>query len=268
MCPDLATFDVLGRHFVIRAYGTAMCLAVLTVVAVGYAVARRRGIPRRPALLTVVLTAFCFPAGSRLFYWMLHADARGLDLERLFEPAWNGFYLPGGLMLAALVSLVLSRCLRSNWWRLADSLAPGLALGSAVMRLGCFLNGCCFGVETSLPWGVAFPVASPAHTYQADRRFDALFDAPRAVHPTQLYELAAALIAGMLAVWLLRRRLPDGVAITLGLTCFLCLRWPIHGLRASTPLSGTVAFHALHAGAILIAAVFAYFRFRRYQATP
>jgi phosphatidylglycerol:prolipoprotein diacylglycerol transferase len=65
----------------------------------------------------------------------------------------------------------------------ADVLAPGVALGHAIGRVGCFTAGCCWGVSTRLPWAVTF--RDPA----ANRLFGTPLDVP--LHPTQLYEAGA-----------------------------------------------------------------------------
>jgi len=253
LCPELLSFDCLGRHIVVMAYGAAMSAAMLTVCALGWIVAVRRGLPRWRALAVAATVTLGFPLGSRLFRWWLSGQAGSADLDSLLRAEFAGFYLPGGILVASLCGMAACAILRVDGWKMVDAMAPGLALGSAVMRVGCFLNGCCFGRETSLPWGVVFPMGSPAHLYRAAGRFDALFREPAPVHPTQLYELAAGLTAAAFAVTLLRRRLPDGVAAMSALICFLAMRWGVHSLRAAAVPSG-LAGHALYAGAILLAA--------------
>jgi phosphatidylglycerol:prolipoprotein diacylglycerol transferase len=71
-----------------------------------------------------------------------------------------------------------------------DVLVPSLTLGIAIGRIGCFLNGCCFGIPTAVPWACVFPEESLAGSIFPHRH----------IHPTQLYETAAMLI---LFAWLL-----------------------------------------------------------------
>src|SRR5690606_3773216 len=74
---------------------------------------------------------------------------------------------------------------------MVDEVAPAVVVGAAIGRLGCLLGGCCYGVATELPWALHFPPSHPTGGV--------------GVHPTQLYDMAGALLA--LLVWFgLRRR--------------------------------------------------------------
>lgn len=97
---------------------------------------------------------------------------------------WQGgltFY--GGFLAAIVTSVWVSRKKRMGILRVADLIAPYTALGLAFGRIGCFLNGCCYGSPTDLPWGVHFPHRSGP------------------VHPTQLYETLGALALFFVLRW-------------------------------------------------------------------
>jgi phosphatidylglycerol:prolipoprotein diacylglycerol transferase len=84
----------------------------------------------------------------------------------------EGFVFYGGFIMASIATLLYVRAKKLPLAKLADALAPSIALGHAFGRLGCFFEGCCYGKACSLPWAVRFPF-SPV---------------PR--HPTELYEAA------------------------------------------------------------------------------
>ena len=113
-----------------------------------------------------------------------------------------------------------------------DVVAPSLALGIALGRVGCFLNGCCYGDLCKLPWGVSFPHDSPAWTEQVFDgllKRDILWSLP--VHPTQLYSAIDGLILLFLlsAYYPLRRR--DGAVMALLMVTYPITRFLIEYLR-------------------------------------
>lgn len=251
MNPILFHFELAGRPFHLPAYGTAIALAMLCVALVGWRVAVAQGLPSRPALVCAVAAAVVLLAGSRVAYWLTQPEAWCQGPGFLGRPTMIGFALPGGIAAALLIAAGVCRLCGMSVWTMFDALAPALGLAGGVLRVGCFLNGCCFGRETALPWGVVFPLGSPAHLEQASRRFDLLFVRPLPVHPTQLYELAAALVAAGLALWLIRRRAPAGVPAMAALLWFVVFRWANRGLRPGDPLFSWPLYHLAQAGLLL-----------------
>ena len=246
MHPVLYTFDFGDGQLVVRAYATCLAAAVLAVLLLGGLAAVRRGLPVRAVVTVLGLTAVAGLLGARLFHAVLHADVYRQSPERLIAPQPHSFAFDGGLIVAIAAGWLSCRLLRISPWRLADALTPALALGMAVMRLGCFLQGCCFGRETSLPWGVVFRWSSLPHLHQMTHRFDAILGGPSAVHPTQLYEMAAALSVAVLAVWLPRLRAPEGMVILPCALAFLIFRGVASAQRAvaGSP-SSTIALSVL-----------------------
>ena len=91
----------------------------------------------------------------------------------------------GGLIGAVLATAILLRRRRISFWTFADAAAPSVALGQAFGRVGCFLAGCCWGRECSLPWAVTF--TSPV----AHENVGVPLGIP--LHPTQVYEVLGTL---------------------------------------------------------------------------
>ncbi len=217
MHPILARFTIGGEEVVLRSYSTFYVLAWAVVISLATIVAWRRGAGWWKALLVFALSLVIGIVGARMLdlavNWGYYAD----DLDRIYDLGFRGFSLYGGLILAAAAGVLLSRAFKENLWRLADSTIPALVAGIALMRTGCFLNGCCFGTTTSLPWGVRFPAGSPAWSRQILTGETGLFGLAaesRPVHPTQLYEIAAVAVFGGLALWLLLRRRSSPAGMT------------------------------------------------------
>jgi phosphatidylglycerol:prolipoprotein diacylglycerol transferase len=139
----------------------------------------------------------------------------------------GGLVYYGGLMGASAACVAFSWRRKLALWRLADILAPGVALGSFFGRWGCLMNGCCYGRPTDLPWGIQFPVGHETHPFN-----DGL---PHFVHPTEIYDslLNLGLFAGL--AWFYRRRKFDGQVFALYLVSYAVLRSFVEYFRGDYP---------------------------------
>ncbi|MEO0107828.1 MAG: prolipoprotein diacylglyceryl transferase family protein, partial [candidate division WOR-3 bacterium] len=147
--------------------------------------------------LWVLLSAII---GSRLLYVLLHWHEFENDIVSTFA-FWRGglqglmFY--GGLIGALAMGLLFAHLNRIPLLKVLDIAIISIVLGEFFTRIGCFLNGCCFGKACSLPWAVRFPSGSPV----AMTDFGHL-----PIHPTQLYSSLAGLVLFGLALLLDKRR--------------------------------------------------------------
>lgn len=158
--------------------------------------------------LTLIMVSSFF-IGARLLYAMLYYERIIAEPSILYEIRLVNFSLYGGLILGAVVWFFATKRIGVNFWAISDRLTAALGISIAISKLGCFLNGCCYGVSTSLPWGVAF---EKADQISASRLFGggafARFITGQSIvhrHPTQLYEALFALLAAGVAFWLLRK---------------------------------------------------------------
>jgi phosphatidylglycerol:prolipoprotein diacylglycerol transferase len=140
--------------------------------------------------------------GGKVYYALLYRDWR-----LLYDRAGIVFY--GSLLGGTLAVLWVVRRRKLPVWRTADAVAPAVALGYALGRVGCLLVGDDYGLPTELPWGMTFPEGPiPTTASDLERHFGVEVPAGYAptdqvpVHPTQVYETLAA---G--AIWLFGRRL-------------------------------------------------------------
>ena len=184
-------FEVGG--FPVYTYGVLLAAAYLLGLQLALVRARARGLrPDRIMDLGIWIIVSAL-LGAKLMLLVVEWDVysrSGADLLTLVRSA-GVFY--GGLILAVAVALFYLWRHRLPVWSVTDIFAPGIALGHAVGRVGCFLAGCCFGRETSVPWAVTF------RSEYAARNVGTPINVP--LHPTQLYEAAAELlILGLLLV--------------------------------------------------------------------
>jgi phosphatidylglycerol:prolipoprotein diacylglycerol transferase len=129
-------------------------------------------------------------------------------------------------------SLIYWRRRPFPFWPMADVAALALGVGITLGRVGCFLNGCCYGSVSDHPWAMRFPQGSHAWIAQ----IEAGILAPAAttslpVHPTQLYAAGAGLLilVLLLAYFPFRRR--DGEVMALLMVLYPLTRWPMESLR-------------------------------------
>jgi phosphatidylglycerol:prolipoprotein diacylglycerol transferase len=133
-----------------------------------------------------------------------------------------GLAIYGAVLGAALGVWVYSRFSKVSFGYFADMLAPGIILAQAIGRVGCTLNGCCYGIATDLPWAVCYTHQSHNHVIGP-------------VHPTQVYEIIYNLIVFVVLLKLRGRFRPDGSLFLIYLTFYSLWRIGIDFIREGTP---------------------------------
>jgi phosphatidylglycerol:prolipoprotein diacylglycerol transferase len=194
--PILLHFHGLTLH----SYGLLLAISFLLGIQIFVWRGVRRGLPEeRLHTLSLVILVLAIVGGRGLFV-LTHWSEYARDPLGAFRIWEGGLILYGGYILAIVGGILYLRRAGLPVWRVADAVAPSAALGIGLGRIGCFLNGCCFGLPTHLPWGITFPPGSySTFTFPGEP-----------LHPSQLYLAGAgvALFAGLLA--LDRRRRFDG----------------------------------------------------------
>jgi phosphatidylglycerol:prolipoprotein diacylglycerol transferase len=186
--------------------------------------------------------------GARLFYVIEYRDqffAAGRSwpesLMAVLNVAAGGQVGVGSLPTAALAAWRFASRRGLSLPRLADCIAPGLLVGLAIGRIGCFLNGCCYGGACDLPWAVRFPPDSPPWLDQAARGLlpAAAADGGRPwslpVHPAQLYAAIDAAILAVLACLATPLARRDGQVFALVLTLHPISRLLLEAIRVDEP---------------------------------
>jgi phosphatidylglycerol:prolipoprotein diacylglycerol transferase len=205
-------------NFEITTFGLMMFLAFIIG---GWVLARqfrRFGLDEELASSIVVAAALGGIVGAKVYYAILFKDWR-----LLFDRAGLVWY--GGLIGGFLAGSWLVWRNKVDFLKVADAAAPALSIGYALGRIGCFLVGDDYGRPTDAWYGVAFPKGAPPTTAESLRDFGVAVDPSIAsyqvlkVHPTQLYETAAALLMFAILMWLNRR--PHGRGLAWGLFLIL-----------------------------------------------
>jgi phosphatidylglycerol:prolipoprotein diacylglycerol transferase len=163
-----------------------------------------------------VLAAFL---GSRILYVLINLDVFCQDPLQAFKIWEGGLVFYGGLIPAAGVAFWVMKRHRLPVWKLADLIFPLIALGLSFGRMGCFLAGCCYGKETSLPWSVVF------------KNPDSLARLNVPLHPTQLYDAVNGLVLFLFLSWAEKRKTYDGQIFWLFLLLYAMTRFLIEIFR-------------------------------------
>jgi len=217
--------------------------------------AEKKAIPFRDTLCFVLAAVLAGVAGARLF----HVLFEGMLLYYLEHPfyalsPWNGgLSIWGGLLGALAAFFLVFRERFTELVRLTDCFAPAFLFGLALTRIGCFFQGCCYGVPTDLPWAATYRAGSHAFLMQLHL---GLIDESSAtslpVHPAQLYESSAALLAGLFLQYK-AKKLSPGTPVLLALLMYSGIRFVIEFFRADNRgFAGGIPIPQIVAAALLV----------------
>jgi phosphatidylglycerol:prolipoprotein diacylglycerol transferase len=231
----------------VRWYGIFVALAVLTVVLWVLLEVKRGAKLSYDAVFAAALVGI--PSGvifSRLLhvvdYWSFYSQNPGEIIGAAGLTAW------GAVLGAALGVWIYSKARKLKFGYFADVLAPGIILSQAVGRAGCTLNGCCYGVPTSLPWGIVY--TNPESLGYAASRHLPL---GMGMHPTQVYEIIFNLLVFGVLLKLRGRLKPDGSLFLVYLSLYSLYRLGSDFLRQGTPF--LFGLHQAQVIAIIVLAI-------------
>ena len=208
-------FPILFRigRFEVHSYGVMLAISFLIGIYWSMSRAKKRGIdPNRVMDLSLIIV-FSAIVGSRLMYVVTHLDefhGRWLDTFNPFQSSGaiglGGLTMLGGVVFALIAVVIFCVKKKIHLLKLCDILSPSFALGIFLTRIGCFLNGCCYGKPCKLPWGVRFPLSSAAGS-------ESLLQG-MLLHPTQLYSSLYGLVILVVLLLIDRKRHFDGFLLS------------------------------------------------------
>ena len=214
--------EVLHIGFLhLRSYGLMMAIAFVVGTFLGLREARRLGLDEDKVVNVVLVTLVASVFGARMLYVLEHLGEFRREWTSVLALWQGGLTLYGGVVAGTFAGLVAARRMGLPVWVTADALTPAFALGTMFGRIGCFLNGCCYGRPTSLPWGVVFPPDS----------FAAVEFGGQPVHPSQLYAAFAGLLLFAILQSTRRRFRVPGVMFWTFILLFALVRIPLDFTR-------------------------------------
>jgi len=186
--------------FPIHSYGVMLALSFLFGIILSSYRAKKTGLDPNiipDVAFWVILAAIL---GSRLYYVGLHFEEFRGDLLSIVNPFQNGNVGIGGLVMyggfigAVIAGVIFFKAKKLPFLPYADAMAPSVGFGIMLTRIGCFLNGCCYGGAGEGACALSFPIDSPAGAYQAHIHANSLY-------ASQLFESFGGLLIGLIILF-------------------------------------------------------------------
>ena len=224
--------------FHLPTYGTLLVLAILAGIFTAIRLGRRVGLDSGLILDFCTWVMLVALAGAKVLMvlseWSYYRDNPGEIFSLSTLMAGGVFY--GGFLAALFFTLWYVQVQKLSFWKMADVLVPGVALGQSIGRLGCFSAGCDYGKPTQVWWGVVFtsPFAHDVAGVPLGIR----------LHPTQLYESFATFLIFGILLWQFPRRRREGGLFLIYLGLYAVARFFLEYLRGDAD-RGFVFHHLL-----------------------
>ena len=153
--------------------------------------------------------------GARLMYVVINWNLYSNNIINTLKIWDGGLVFYGGLIFGSITGFTYTYFKNPDkLWEIADIFAPALAIGHLFGRIGCFFAGCCYGKETTLPWGAYFAKAP---------------DVLR--HPTQVYSFIVLAAIFLFLKYLYGKKRVRGVVFFTGIALFSSFRFFMEFLR-------------------------------------
>ena len=254
---DFGELTLWGRTFhpILHTYGLLLAVGFLVALKLAAKRAEGIGVETRMTMDLGLYLLISGLIGARLLLVIV-------NWEHLQHDPWSllrsGGVFYGGLLAAIITALWYFRSHRLPGWKMVDILAPSVALGHGIGRLGCFAAGCCYGKPTRSFLGVTF-TSGYAHD---------IVGVPLgvALHPTQLYESAAEFLIFGFLLWLSNRKRFDGQIFWTYVALYAVARFVIELFRGDPRgfvFDGALSTSQLIALLMLAVSVFSIFVLRK-----
>lgn len=185
--------------------------------------------------------------GARLFYVIGHWSEFSGHLNKVFSVNMSGLVFYGGLVVGLGLALLVGRWKKVKFWTTMDLAGLCVPLALAFGRIGCLLNGCCYGKPTGLPWGITYPVASGI---------------VGARHPTQIYELLLDLGLFAFLWWKKDSFARDGTAFWMFALGYGVIRFTMEFFREHATANAGLGFQVMSIALFAVGAMALLFRYR------
>jgi phosphatidylglycerol:prolipoprotein diacylglycerol transferase len=199
-------------------YGVMIALAFLAGLWTATRRARRENIPAEKIADVTLWLMVGGIIGARFVYVTTYwrEDFASQPFSEVFMIQHGGLVYYGGFIGAAATGIIYILWGKMPLWKTLDVLTPSVALGSVFGRVGCLLNGCCYGRPTDVSWAITF--TNP----QARDLSGTPLNVP--LHPTEIYDALLNFGLYLFLAWLFRRKKFDGQVFATYLLCYAVTR--------------------------------------------
>lgn len=208
-------FEIFGIQ--IKSYGLMIAIGIIVAAAIFINKGKKKGYDEDSLLNLVILAVIGGALGGKGLFILTEIKDIIKEPSILLNFGY-GFVIYGAIGGGALAMYLYSRKKSWNIVEMLDMTVPGLAIAQGFGRVGCFLAGCCYGVETKLPIGVTFPKGSLAPTGIH-------------VHPTQIYSSIFDFLLGFMLLYYSKKEKQKGKIVGLYLIVYSIGRFLVEFLR-------------------------------------
>ncbi|MDY6794258.1 MAG: prolipoprotein diacylglyceryl transferase [Actinomycetota bacterium] len=236
----------------VHSYGFFLALAFIVGMLVSYWYLRKKFVDAYAVFELVLAAAVGGIVGARIFYVVGHWKEFSSNWWEAFK-FWNvqGLVFYGGLFFGILAAIVVIKARGMSIGVVLDSGGLAVPAAMAVARVGCFLNGCCYGKSSTLPWAVTFPLETQI----------AMGQPANPVHPTQIYEILMDLVILFILIAIYKRFKYRGEVMLAFVILYAVARFINEFFRYHTAANANLFFQFL--SLLAFALVILVFIFRR-----
>ena len=211
----------------IHTYGLMMAVGVACGLLFLFVQSKKQNLPSSKIIDMAFYTIIVSLIGAKLILLVGNFSYYMRYWRELLSLARSGGVFQGGLTFGIIFALWYFRRHKIPTLKTTDIFAPALALGHGFGRIGCFSAGCCYGTESSLPWGVIFN-----NKYASD-----LTGVPLGIplHPTQLYESALNFLNFFVLFIILKKKKFDGQVFSFYIINYSIIRYIVEFYRGDHP---------------------------------
>lgn len=232
-------------NFSFHAWGLLLAIAVIIAFYGIEKVFEREGLDSTDLFYMIVIMIIAGILGGRVAYILVYEWAilitEPLSLITITSGGISGLIWYGGVVGGIIPFIYYIRKNSWSFWQLGDIFAPFIALGYAIVRIGCFLNGCCYGAITNSPLGVVFPYVDNFARY-----------------PTQLFSTILNLLLFAFLIWLFPRRKFTGQVFLYYILGYAIYRFIIEFFRESIIMVGFFTLGQIYTLILLAVGVILY----------